>query len=232
MDRLLERLAQQELAALRRRDVAVGAEDDVVGGERIGGDEEAEVALHDPPLVFGEAVRILPGRDVARHVHFLRHPVVGASREVLLPRPLVLERDELIDVGRAVDDALVGGLDAPRRRGGRSLAPRRGGDRFVAERSRGDGQRHSGNRAGRGACGVNVVGGFVFFPNQHCGVFLYRPIIGAIDCEAQDISSSRLRLCCSVASRAPINGTRSRRSRSMHLLTDTLRTRGCRARRT
>ena len=33
VDRLLERLSQQILPALRRRDVAVGAEHDVVGGE-------------------------------------------------------------------------------------------------------------------------------------------------------------------------------------------------------
>jgi hypothetical protein len=50
-------------------------------------------------------------RDVARHVHFLRHPVVGAGGEVLLPGPLVLERHQLVDVGLAVDDALVGGVD-------------------------------------------------------------------------------------------------------------------------
>ena len=53
-------------------------------------------------------------RDVARHVDFLRHPVVGAGGEVLLPGPLVLERHQLVDVGLAVDDALVGGVDAAR----------------------------------------------------------------------------------------------------------------------
>ena len=30
--------------------------------------------------------------------------------EVLLPGPLVLERDQLVDIGLAVDDALVGGV--------------------------------------------------------------------------------------------------------------------------
>src|SRR6202012_25167 len=40
VDRLFKRLAQQVLAAFRRRDVAVGAQHDVVGGQRIGGDEE------------------------------------------------------------------------------------------------------------------------------------------------------------------------------------------------
>ena len=112
VDRFLERLAQQVLPALGRRDVAIGAEHDVVGGERIGGDEEAEVALDDEALVVGQAVRVLPQLDVALHVHFLRHPVVGAGGEVLVPRPAVLERDELVDVGRAVDDALVLHADA------------------------------------------------------------------------------------------------------------------------
>jgi hypothetical protein len=105
-------LAQQELAALGRRDVAVGAQHDVVGGQRVGGDEEAEVALDDAALVFGQAVGVLPQRDVARHVHFLRHPVVGAGGEVFFPGPLVLERHQLVDVGLAVDDALVGGVHA------------------------------------------------------------------------------------------------------------------------
>ncbi len=112
VDRLFERLAQQELAALGRRDVAIGAEHDVVGGERVGRDEEAEVALDDAALVFGQAVRVFPQGDVARHVHFLRHPVVGATGQILFPRPLVLERHQLIDVGLAVDDALVGDIDA------------------------------------------------------------------------------------------------------------------------
>jgi hypothetical protein len=112
VDRFLERLAQQELAALGGGDVAVRAEDDVVGGQRIGRHEEAEVALDDAALVFGQTVRVLPKRDVARHVHLLRHPVVGTRGEVFLPRPLVLERHQLVDVGLAVDDALLGGRDA------------------------------------------------------------------------------------------------------------------------
>ena len=112
VDRLLEGLAQQVLAALGRGDVPVGAEHDVVGRERVGGDEEAEVALDDAALVLGQPVRVLPQRDVAAHVDFLRHPVVGAGGEVLLPGPLVLERHQLVDVGAAVDDALVVDLDA------------------------------------------------------------------------------------------------------------------------
>jgi hypothetical protein len=60
VDRLLEGLAQQVLAAFGRGDVAVGAEHDVVGGQRIGGDEEAEVALDQAALVVGQAVGRLP----------------------------------------------------------------------------------------------------------------------------------------------------------------------------
>jgi hypothetical protein len=112
VDGFFKGLAQQELAALGRRDVAVGAQHDVVGGQRVGGDEEAQVALDDAALVFGQAVGVFPQRDVARHVHFLRHPVVGAGGQVFFPGPLVLERHQLVDVGLAVDDALVGGVHA------------------------------------------------------------------------------------------------------------------------
>ncbi len=107
VDRLLERLAQQVLPALGRGDVAIRAEHDVVGGERVGGDEEAQVALDDQALILGQAVGVLPQLDVALHVDLLRHPVVGAAGQVLVPRPAILERDQLIDVRGAVDDALV-----------------------------------------------------------------------------------------------------------------------------
>ena len=40
----------------------------------------------------------LPEFDVLVHRHFGRHPVVGAAVEVVLPRPVVLERHELVDV--------------------------------------------------------------------------------------------------------------------------------------
>ncbi|MNQ88241.1 hypothetical protein D3C85_1034980 [compost metagenome] len=114
VDGFFECLAQQELAAFRRRDVAVGAQHDVVRGQRVGRDEETQVALDDAALVLGEPVRVLPEGDVARHVDLLRHPVVGASRQVLFPSPLVLEGHKLVDVRLAVDDALVGNLDALR----------------------------------------------------------------------------------------------------------------------
>lgn len=114
VDGFFEGLAQQELAAFGRRDVAVGAQHDVVRGQRVGRDEETQVALDDAALVLGEPVRVLPEGDVARHVDFLRHPVVRARGQVFLPCPLVLERHQLVDVGLAIDDALVGNLHALR----------------------------------------------------------------------------------------------------------------------
>ena len=53
--------------------------------------------------------------DVAAHVDFLRHPVVGAGGDVLLPGPLVLEGHQLVDVGLGVDDLLVLDRDAAER---------------------------------------------------------------------------------------------------------------------
>lgn len=37
------------------------------------GHEEAQIALHDTALVFGQAVRVFPQLDVALYVHFLRY---------------------------------------------------------------------------------------------------------------------------------------------------------------
>jgi hypothetical protein len=37
--------------------------------------------------------------------------MIGAARQVFLPSPLVLKRNQLIDVGLAVDDALVFGMN-------------------------------------------------------------------------------------------------------------------------
>ncbi len=130
VNRFFERLPQQKLAALRRGDVAIRAEHDVIGGERIRGDEESQIALDQPALVIGQPVRVLPQRDVARHVHFLRHPVIGAGRQVLFPGPFVFERDELIDVGAAVDDPLVGHVDPAQL--GRVGCHERSGRRHVA----------------------------------------------------------------------------------------------------
>ena len=184
VDRLFEGLAQQELPALGRRDVAVGAEHDVVRRQRIGGDEEAEVALDDAPLVVGQAVRILPGGDVARHVDLLRHPVVGAGGEVLLPRPLVLERHQLVDVGLAVDDALVGCVDAARARAGglRGTACEylRGRERRQVSRDTGRLDPEPGIEW-RQARGVSVLTGVRASSSQTNMVcFLYVRIIGVL----------------------------------------------------
>ncbi len=160
VDGLLEGLAQQILTALRRRDVAVGAQHDVVRRQRVRGDEEAEVALDDPTLVVGEPVRVLPQGDVAGHVHFLRHPVVRAARQVLLPRPLVLERHELVDVGLSVDDALVLDADAAERGVGFGMRLRRRG-------ATGRGLRE--DRPCLQSGGVPRRGGDVVFEIQHAG---------------------------------------------------------------
>ena len=114
MDGFFKGLAQQVLAALGRGDVAIGAEHDVVGGERIGGGEKAEVALDDQAFVFGERAAVFPLGNVAAHGDFLRHPVVGAACQVFVPRPVVFEWHELVNVGLAVDHALVYRLHAAR----------------------------------------------------------------------------------------------------------------------
>ena len=104
---LFEGLAQQELTALRGGDVPIRAQHNVVGCQAVGRDEEAEVALDEPTLVVGEAIGILPERDVSGHVDFLGHPMVCAAREVLFPGPLVFKGHQLVDVGAAIDDPLV-----------------------------------------------------------------------------------------------------------------------------
>jgi len=147
VDGFLERLAQQVLAAFRRRNVAVGAQHDVVGGQRVGRHEEAQVAFHQAALVFRQAVRVFPQLDVALHVHFLRHPVVGAAGQVFIPGPFVFERHQLVDVGFAVDDALVVGIHAHRDLVG------------------------AGFGAGGGLLGLRGWRGF-FIPGQHDFLFL------------------------------------------------------------
>lgn len=111
VDGFVKGLTQQVLAAFRAGDLAVGAQHDVVGGQAVGGNEEAQVALDDAHFVFGQLAGF-PLFDVALHVYFLRHPVVGTLGEVFFPGPFVLERYQLVDVGGAVDDFLVHGVDA------------------------------------------------------------------------------------------------------------------------
>ena len=170
VDRLLERLAQQVLAALGRGDVAVRPQHDVVGGERIGRHEEAEVALHDQPLVIGQPLRVLPQGDVAVHVHFLRHPVVGAAGQVLLPGPLVLERHQLVYVRLRVDDALVFGADATEAVLHRLRLDVEVMHRLAREDAARDLSRHmSANRLGRAGRGLRQDGrsGEVVVEAQH-----------------------------------------------------------------
>ena len=107
MKRLFEGLTQQVLAAFRVGDVAVNGEHQIVGNQRVCSREEAQIALDNQTLVFGQTVRALPQRDVGGHVDFLRHPVVGACVQILLPCPAVLERHQLVEVGAAVDHGLV-----------------------------------------------------------------------------------------------------------------------------
>ncbi|RMO74693.1 hypothetical protein ALQ35_200021 [Pseudomonas fluorescens] len=112
VDRFFEGLAQDVLAALRVGDQAVHGQHQVVGNQGVGGGEEAEVAHDDAAFVVGEAFGVFPQRDVGGHVDLLRHPVVGAPVEVLLPGPVVLEGHELVEVGAAVDHALFVNGDA------------------------------------------------------------------------------------------------------------------------
>ncbi len=111
MDRFLEGLAQDVLAALRVGDQPVDGQHQVVRHQGIGGGEKAQVALDDAALVLGEAAFLLPQRQVGVHVDFLGHPVVGAAVQVFLPGPVVLEGHQLVEVGAAVDHALVVHLD-------------------------------------------------------------------------------------------------------------------------
>ena len=112
VDRFLEGLTQNVLAALGVGDQAVHGQHQVVGDQAVGGGEEAEVAFDDAALVFGQAVLALPQSNVGVHVHFLRHPVVGATIQILLPGPVVLEGYELVEVGAGVDHLLVADLYA------------------------------------------------------------------------------------------------------------------------
>jgi hypothetical protein len=107
VDRFLEGLAQNVLTALGVGDQAIHGQHQIVGDKGVGRGEEAKAALDDQALVVGQAGLALPQSDVRIHVHFLRHPVVGATIQVLLPGPVVLEGHQLVEVGAAVDHALV-----------------------------------------------------------------------------------------------------------------------------
>ncbi len=69
--------------------------------------KKTQVTLHQTAFIIGQPVGVFPQRDIGGHVDFLRHPVIGAAGQILFPRPLVLEWNQLVHVRAAVDDALV-----------------------------------------------------------------------------------------------------------------------------
>ena len=169
VNRLFKGLAQQELTTLGGRDVAVSPQGDVVRRQGVGRHKETQVALDDAALVFRKTVGIFPEGDVAVHVHFLRHPVVGTSGQILFPGPLVLERNELVDVGLPIDDALVRRIHATHARsaglcGGRaSRCCRHGGGLNRGKRGGNTSRAVLQNaRSQNGLCGLER-----FVPGQH-----------------------------------------------------------------
>ena len=110
--RLLERLAQQILPAFRIGQMAVDRQHDVVGDEAFGRGEEAEIALDR------RAARPRSGRRATSTARYrpawkLRSASSDCcSREIFLPRPFVFQRQQLIDVGAAIDHPLVVDGDA------------------------------------------------------------------------------------------------------------------------
>lgn len=111
VERLFERLAQEVLAHFGVGHVAEDRQDDVIADQALGRREEAEVAHDDAPLVIAQRFR-LPDLDVFAHRHFVRHPVVGAAVQIVLPRPLILQGHQLVDIHRvAVDQPLLSDLD-------------------------------------------------------------------------------------------------------------------------
>ncbi len=202
VDRLFEGLAQDVLAALRVGDQAVHGQGQVVGDQGVGGAEEAQVAHDDAAFVVGQAFRVFPEGDVGVHVDFLRHPVVCAAIQVLLPGPVVLEGDKLVEVGAAVDHALL--VDGDAGGGAFELGQAFGDVEFVQG---GLGAGYGGGVAGvggagflgggtagavefvhgsfAGVAGVGAFGGFgcVFFvefvPAQHGGGSCSRPLVAA-----------------------------------------------------
>ena len=88
VDGFLEGLAQYVLAALGVGDEPVDRQHQVVGNQRIGGREKPRLRLTMTTLVVGQALLGLPQvRYVRGHVHFLRHPVIGAAVDDTSARP-------------------------------------------------------------------------------------------------------------------------------------------------
>src|SRR5262249_10104297 len=87
VQRFLKTLPEEILAALGVSDVAVNRQHQIVGDERISRREKSKISLDNFALVVRQSFWIFPERDVAAHADFLRHPVIGASVQILLPGP-------------------------------------------------------------------------------------------------------------------------------------------------
>jgi hypothetical protein len=95
------------------------------------------------------------------HADLLRHPVVGAGVEILLPGPVVFEGHQLIEIGAAVDDALVVDMHPARAHGERFQAGGAARDRFVRARPRQNGilDRQIALRIGGAGEGIGIDAG-------------------------------------------------------------------------
>ena len=121
-------------------DEPVHGQHQVIGDQRVRRREESQVAFDDHALIGGEPGVGLPQRHVRRHVDLLRHPVVGAAVEVLLPGPVVFEGDELVEICAAVDHSFLVDRDALPPLHFRFLVQARG-DRLLNDMARGGGWR-------------------------------------------------------------------------------------------
>jgi hypothetical protein len=107
---------------------------DVAHGQDVRGRQIRQHVLEDMALGAGQLVVIVV--HVLRHADFQRRPVVAVGFQEELPGPGVLERRQLVDVGLAIDDALVGRID----RGQPQWNARRGG--YLEPSSLARGARH------------------------------------------------------------------------------------------
>ena len=103
MDGFLKCLAQYVLATLGIGDQPVNRQHQIICHQRICGRKIPQIAHNDTTLIIGQAFGVLPGSHVSGHVDLLRHPVIGATVDVFLPGPIVLEWHQLVEVGAAVD---------------------------------------------------------------------------------------------------------------------------------
>ena len=88
---------------------------DVAHREDVCRGQVGEHVLEHVALGMGEGVVVVV--QILRHRDLEWRPVIAVGIEEEFPRPRILERHELVDVGLAVDDALVGSTHR-RQRGG------------------------------------------------------------------------------------------------------------------